>query len=105
LKEKDRLRVFENWVLRKMFDPKRDEITGEWRRLYEKELYYLHSSPNIRVIKLKRMRWAGNLTRIGKKRAGYMCLVGKSEVKETSSKHRRSWENNIKMNLQEIGKG
>jgi hypothetical protein len=84
LKEKDRLRVFEKWVLRNMFGPKRDELIGEWRRLHEKELYYLYSSPNIRVIKSRRMRWVGNLTCIGKRRAGYMGLVGKPEGKETT---------------------
>jgi hypothetical protein len=66
LREERRLRVFENMVLRRIFGPKRDEVTGEWRRLHNEELNDLHSSPNIvRVIKWTRMRWAGHMARMG----------------------------------------
>jgi hypothetical protein len=67
LREECRLRVFENKVLRRIFGPKRDELTGEWRRLHNKELYALYSSPNIiRVIKPRRLRWAGHVARMGR---------------------------------------
>jgi hypothetical protein len=67
LREECRLRVFENKVLRRVFGPKRDEVTGEWRRLHNKELYALYSSPNIiRVIKSRRLRWAGHVARMGR---------------------------------------
>jgi hypothetical protein len=66
--EKSRLRVFENRVLRRIFEPKRDEVTGEWRRLHNKELYALYSSTNIiRVIKSRRLRWAGHVARMGER--------------------------------------
>jgi hypothetical protein len=67
LREECRLRVFENKVLRRIFGPKRDEVTGEWRRLHNKELYALYSSPNIiRVVKSRRLRWAGHVARMGR---------------------------------------
>jgi hypothetical protein len=69
LREEHRLRVFENRVLRGIFGPKRDEVTGEWRKLHNEELHYLYSSPNIiRTIKSRRMRWAGHVSRMGEKR-------------------------------------
>jgi hypothetical protein len=65
-------------VLRRIFGPKRDEVTGEWRRLHNKELHALYSSPNIiRVIKSRRLRWAGHVTRMGERRGAYRALVGK----------------------------
>jgi hypothetical protein len=77
LREEHRLRVFENRVLRRIFGPKRDEITGEWRRLRNEELNNLYSSPNIiRVIKSRRMRCAGHVARKGKGRGAYRILVG-----------------------------
>jgi hypothetical protein len=80
LREECRLRVFENRVLRRIFGPKRDEVTGEWRRLRNKELYALYSSPNIiRVIKPRRLRWAGLVARMGERRGAYRALVGKPE--------------------------
>jgi hypothetical protein len=78
LREEHRLRVFENKVLRRIFGPKRDEVTGEWRRLHNKELYALESSPDIiRVIKSRRLRWAGHMARMGERRGTYRALVGK----------------------------
>jgi hypothetical protein len=72
LREECRLRVFENKVLRRIFGPKRDQVTGEWRRLHNKELYALYSSPNIiRVIKSRKLRWAGHVARMGEKRGAY----------------------------------
>jgi hypothetical protein len=74
--------VFENRVLRRIFGPKRDEVTGEWRKLHNKELHDLYSSPSvIRIIKWRRMRWAGHVARMGEKRNAYRLLVGKPEGK------------------------
>jgi hypothetical protein len=100
------LRVFENRVLRKIFGPKRDEVTGEWRRLHNKELYALYSSPNIiRVIKSRRLRWAGHVTRMGEWRGAYRALVGKPEGRRPLERPRRRWDDNIKMDLREVGWG
>jgi hypothetical protein len=80
LREEHRLRVFEDRVLRRIFGPKREEVTGEWRRLHNEELNDLYSSPNIiRVIKPRRMRWAGHVARIGKGRGAYRIFVGRPE--------------------------
>jgi hypothetical protein len=77
LREECRLRVFENKVLRRIFGPKRDEVTGEWRRLHNKELYTLYSSPDVvRVMKSRRLRWAGHVARMGERRGAYRILVG-----------------------------
>jgi len=82
LRAERRLRVLEKRVLRRIFEPKRDEQTGEWRKLHKEELNYLYSSPNIvRVIKTRRMRWAGYLARMGESRGEYRVLVGKTEGK------------------------
>jgi hypothetical protein len=75
LREEHRLRVFENWLLRWIFGPKRDEVTGEWRKLHNEELRDLNSSPNINRIIKSRMRWAGHVTRMGEKRNAYRLLV------------------------------
>jgi len=76
------LRVFENRVLRRVFGPRWDEVTGEWRKLHNEELNDLYSSPNIvRVIKWKRMRWVGHVARMGERRGVYRVLVGKPEGK------------------------
>jgi len=78
--EERRLRVFENRVLRRVFGPKRDEVTGEWRKLHNKELIDLYSLPNIvRVIKSRRMRWAGHVARLGERRDLYRVLVRKRD--------------------------
>jgi hypothetical protein len=82
IKEEHRLRVFENKVLRRMFGPKRDEVTGDWRKVHNKELHDLYSSPSIiRIIKSRTMRWTGHVARMGKKRNVYRLLVGKPEGK------------------------
>jgi hypothetical protein len=103
LREKLRLRVFENRALRGIFGPKRYEVTKEWRKLHEEELNNLYSSPNIiGVIKSGRLRWAGHVARMGKRRSACRDLVGKREGKKPLVKPRHRWEDNIKMNLQEV---
>jgi hypothetical protein len=80
LKEDYRLRVFENRVLRRIFGPKRDEVTGKVRRLNNKELHAVFSSPNIIwVIKSKRLRWARHVARMGERRGAYRVLVEKAK--------------------------
>jgi hypothetical protein len=105
LQEEHRLRVFENRVLRGIFGPKRDEVIGGWRKLYNEELHNLYGSSIIRIIKSRRMRWAGHVTRLGEKRNGYRILVGKPERKRPLGRPRRRWEDNISMDLSEIGWG
>jgi hypothetical protein len=93
-------------VLRRVFGPKRDEVTGEWRKLHNEELNDLYSLPNIvRVIKLRRMRWAGHVARMGEDRGVYRMLVGKPEEKRPLGRPRHRWEDNIKMDLQKVGGG
>jgi len=83
---------------------KRDEVTGEWRKLHNEELLDLYCSPNIvRMIKSRRMRWAGHVARMGGRRGVYRVLVGKPEGKITLGRPRRRWEDNMKMDLQEVG--
>jgi len=106
LREERRLRVFENRVLRKVFGPKRDEVTGEWRKLHNEELNDLYSLPNIvRVVKSGRMRWAGHVARMGEDRGVHRVLVRKREGKRPLGRPRRRWEDNIKMDLQEVEVG
>jgi hypothetical protein len=106
VREKQRLRVFENRVLRRIFGPKRDGVTGEWGRLHNEELNDLYSSPNIiRVIKSRRLRWAGNVACMGEGRGAYRVLVGRPEGRRPLGRPRRRWEENIKMDLQEVGWG
>jgi hypothetical protein len=103
LREERRLRVFENRVLRRIFGPKRDEVTAEWRKLHNEELNDLYSSPTIvRVIKSRRVRWAGHVARMGEGRGMYRVLVVKPEGKRPLGIPRRRWEDNIKMDLQEV---
>jgi hypothetical protein len=98
--------VFEYRVLRRIFGPKRDEVTGEWRRLHNEDLKDLYSSPTIiRVIKSRRMRWAGHVARMGEGRGAYRILVGRPEGRRPLGRARRRWEDNIKMDLQEVGWG
>jgi len=106
LREERKLRVFENMVLRRIFRPRRDEVTGEWRRLHNEELNDLYSSPNIvRVIKSRRMRCAGHVVRMGEERGVNRVLVGKPEGKRPLGRPRRRWVDNIRMDLQEVGCG
>ena len=93
-------------MLRRVFGPKRDEVAGEWRKLHNKELNDLYSLPNIvRVVKSRRMRWAGHVARMGEDRGAHRVLVGKPERKRPLGRQRRRWEDNIKMDLQEVGGG
>ena len=106
LREERRLRVFENRVLRKVFGPKRDEVTGKWRKLHNEELSDLYFLPNIvRVVKSRRLRWVGHVAGMGEGRGVHRVLVGKPEGKRPLERPRRRWENSIKMDLQEVGDG
>jgi hypothetical protein len=106
LREENRLRVFENRVLRGIFGPKRDEVTGEWRKLHNKELHNFYSSPDIiRQVKSRRMRWAGHVARMGEERKVYRVLMGKPEGKRPLGRPRRRWKDGIRMDLRETGLG
>ena len=94
------MRVFENVVLRRIFGPRRDEVTGGWRRLHNEELNDLYSSPNIvRVIKWRRVRWAELVARMGEERGVYRVLVGKSDGRKPLGRPRRRWVCSIGMDL------
>ncbi|KAJ4432361.1 hypothetical protein ANN_20980 [Periplaneta americana] len=104
LREEHRLRVFENKVLRKISGAKRDEVTGEWRKLHNIELHALYSSPDIiRNIKSRRLRWAGHVARMDESRNAYRVLVGRPEGQRPLGRPRRRWEDNIKMEVREVG--
>jgi hypothetical protein len=104
LREEHKLRVFENRVLRSIVGPKRDGVTGGWRKLHNEELHNLNSSRIIiRIIKSRSMRWAGHVARMGEKRNVYRLLVGKPEGKRPPGRPIRIWMGNIKMDLLEIG--
>jgi hypothetical protein len=106
LREERWLRVFENRVLRRIFGPKRDEVTGEWRKLHNEELNILYSSPNIvRVIKSRRMRSEGHVARMGEGKGVYRILEREPEGKRQLRRPWRRWEDNIKMDHQEVGCG
>jgi hypothetical protein len=100
LREEHRLRVFENRVLRRIFGPKRDEVTGEWRKLHNEELYNLYSSPDI-----IRQGNVGHVARRGEERKMYKVLVRKPEGKRPLGRPRRRWEVGIRLDLREIGLG
>ena len=101
LREERKLRVFDNKVLRRIFGLRRDEVTGDWRRLHNEELNDLYTSPNIvRVIKSRRMRWAGHVARMGEERGVYRVMVGKPEGKRPLRRPRRRWVDNIRKDLQ-----
>jgi hypothetical protein len=96
--------VFENRVLRRTFGPRRDDVTGDWRKLHNEELHNLYSSPNIiRMMKSRRMRWAGHVGRMGETRNAYRILVRKPEGNRPLGRPRRRGVDNIKMNLRVIG--
>jgi hypothetical protein len=100
LREERKLRVFENMVLGRIFGPRRDEVTGEWRRLHNEELNDLYSSPNIvLLIKSRRMRWAGHVARMGEEKGVYSVLVGKPERKRPLERPKRRWVDNVRMDL------
>jgi hypothetical protein len=104
VREEHKLRVFENRVLRRIFGPKWDGVTGGWRKLHNEELHNSYSSPSIiRIIKSRRMRWAGHVARMGAKRNVSRLLVGEPKGKRPLGRLRRRWIDNIKMDILEIG--
>jgi hypothetical protein len=106
LRKEHRLRAFENRVLRRIFEPKKNEITGDWSKFYSEDLHIVYSSPNIiGQIKSRRMRWAGHVARMGEERKVYKVLVGKPEDKRPLGRPRSRWEDGMKMDLMEIGLG
>jgi hypothetical protein len=95
--------VFENRVLRRIFLPKRDEVTGDWRKLHNEELHNLYSSPDIiRQVKSRRMRWTGHVARMGEARKVYKVLLGKPEGKIPLGRPRRRRDDGIRMDIREI---
>jgi hypothetical protein len=106
LREEHRLRVFENRVLRRVLGSRRDEVTGEWRKLYNEELSDLYSLPNIvHVVKSRRMRLVGHVAHMGEGRGVHRVLVGKPDGKKPLGRPRRKWDDNIKMDIPEVGGG
>jgi hypothetical protein len=104
VREEHKLRVFEIWVLRRIFGPKRDGVTGGWRKLHNEDLHNLYSSPSIiRIIKVEEDEVGGHVTRMGEKRNVYRLLVRKPEGKRPLGRPRRRWIDKIKMDLLEIG--
>jgi hypothetical protein len=100
LREEHRLRVFENRVLRRIFGPKRVEVTGQWRKLHNEELHNLYSSPDIiRQVKSRKMRWAGHVARMGEDRNVFRVLMGKLEGNRPLGRPRRRWEDGIRMDI------
>jgi hypothetical protein len=106
LREEHRRGVFENRVLRRIFGPKREEVTGEWRKLHNEDLHDLYSLPSIiRIMKARRMRWARHVARMGERRNEYGLLVGKPEGRRSLGRTRRRWLDNVRMDLVEVGWG
>ena len=90
---------------RRIYGPKRDEVTGEWRRLHNKELYDLYSSPIIILVTISRgMRWTGHVARTGHRKGAYSSLVGMPEGKRPLERPKRRWENKIKIDLRQVGR-
>jgi hypothetical protein len=103
LRVEHKLRVFENSVMRKLFGLKRGDVTVGWRKLLNEELNDLYSSPSIiRIIKSRRVRWAGHVARMGKKRNAYRLLVGRPEGKRPLGRQRCRWKYNIRMDLMDL---
>jgi len=103
LREERKLRVFENMVMRRIFGPRRDEVTEEWSRLHNEELNNLYSSPNIvQVIKSRRMRWAGHVARLCEEKGVYRVLMGEPEGRRPLGRPRRRWVDNIRMDFQDV---
>jgi hypothetical protein len=106
LREEHKLRMFENRVLRRIFEPKRDEVMGGWRKLHNEKLHDLYSSSSIiRITRPRWTKWAGHVARMGEKRNVYRLLVGKPEGKRPLGRQRQRWVDNVKMDLAEIGWG
>jgi hypothetical protein len=101
LREKHRLRVFENRMFRRISGPNKDEETDGWRKQHNKELCNLYSSPSIIRMNKTRMRWEKHVARMGEKRNANRVLVGKPEGKRPLGRPRRRWVNNIKMDLRD----
>jgi hypothetical protein len=98
--------VFENRVLRRIFGPKSDEVTGEWKKLHNEELQDLYSSPSIiRIMKARRMTWAGHVVRMGESRNAFRLLVGKPEGRRSLVRPRRRWLDDITMDVGDLGWG
>jgi hypothetical protein len=101
-----RLRVFENRTLRRIFAPKRDEVTEKWRKLHNEEHHDLYPSPSIiRILKSRRVRWTGHVARMGAKRNAHRLLMGKKEGKMPLGRPRRRWVDNIRMDFVDVGWG
>jgi hypothetical protein len=97
--------VFEKRLLRRI-GPEREEVRGEWRKIHNEELNDLYCSLNIvRVIKSRRMRWAGHVARMGERRGAYRIFVGRAEGRRSLGRHRRGWEDNIKVDMKDVGWG
>ena len=102
LRDISNVKVSENRILRRIFGPKRD-ANGEWRRFHNEELHSLYRSPNVRVIKSRRLRWAGHVARIEEDGSAFKILIGKRTGRRPLRRPWRIWEVNIRMNLKEIG--
>jgi hypothetical protein len=98
--------VCKNRVLRRIFGPKRDGVTGDWRKMHNEDRHNLYSSPNIiSQMKSRRMRWEGHVAHMGEERKVHTVLVGKFERKRPLGKQRRIWEDGVRMDLRETGWG